>query len=167
MTSAIVTLQEYSAQWPIKFEHEKNRLVSVLGNYVQGGIEHVGSTAIPGMVAKPVIDIMVGVKSLKESKSAIELLKQLGYHYWPYKEEVMHWFCKPSDEFRTHHLHLIPFESELWFERLSFRDKLIQNKALADQYASLKRMLAEQHKNDRETYTLKKGPFIRRVLEQV
>jgi GrpB-like predicted nucleotidyltransferase (UPF0157 family) len=79
----------------------------------------------------------------------------------------MHWFCKPSFEHRTHHLHLIPFESPLWMDRLSFRDRLRQSEALRTEYAALKLDLARRFEHDREAYTEGKSPFIARVLAAV
>lgn len=165
MKRASVILLEYDSSWPEKFELEKNHLIAIAGDWNFGSIEHVGSTAVPGMIAKPVIDVMFGVKSLVESKPVIDILVEHGYEYWPYKAEVMHWFCKPSDAFRTHHLHLIPFASPLWKERIKFRDILRSDKNIATQYANLKRELAAIYKEDRETYTEKKWPFIQRVLQ--
>ena len=106
------------------------------------------------------------VKSLEGSKPAIEVLVESGYEYWPYKAEVMHWFCKPSDAFRTHHLHLVPFESALWKERIRFRELLRSDKSVFDQYEKLKRDLAASHKENREAYTEKKWPFIQQVLQR-
>lgn len=166
MTQAKVILEDYDPFWPIKFEKEKEFLMTVAGEWNFGSIEHVGSTAVTGMVAKPVIDIMFGVKSLNESKPAIDALINSGYEYWPYKKDVMHWFCKPSDAFRTHHLHLIPFESPLWNERIKFRNLLRKDNQLAIEYANLKRELSVKHCNDREKYTVKKWPFIQRAMEQ-
>ncbi len=167
MKQASVILEKYDASWLSKFEEEKSCLMNIAGLWCYGGIEHVGSTAVPGMVAKPVIDIMFDVKSLEESKPAIEVLVEYGYEYWPYKSEVMHWFCKPSNAFRTHHLHLVPFESTLWKDRIKFRELLRSNNTLANQYADLKRELAESYKEDREAYTQKKSPFIQQALERV
>ncbi|MCU4676573.1 GrpB family protein [Catenovulum sp. 2E275] len=164
MSRAKITLEEYDPSWPSKFKDEKEKLMAVAGKWQFGTIEHVGSTAISGMVAKPVIDIMFGVKSLTESKPAINALVESGYEYWPYKTEVMHWFCKPSDAFRTHHLHLIPYESALWHERIKFRDLLRSDSSLATQYAKLKRELANNYAENREMYTQKKWPFIKQVL---
>jgi GrpB-like predicted nucleotidyltransferase (UPF0157 family) len=129
-----------------------------------GSIEHVGSTAIPGLRAKPVIDIMVGVETLAGSRGAIPVLEELGYLYWPYKADVMHWLCKPSDDFRTHHLHLIPLGSALWQARLAFRDYLRRDATTATQYATLKDELAAKHKNDRDAYTEGKTDFVQRVV---
>jgi len=99
MAGAPVILADYDSSWPSVFEKEKSHLINIAGAWSHGSIEHVGSTAVPGMVAKPVIDIMFGVKSLEESKPAINALVESGYKYWSYKAEVMHWFCKPSDAF--------------------------------------------------------------------
>lgn len=164
MSRAPVILEEYDPSWASKFTEEKEYLMTVAGKWLYGSIEHVGSTSIPGMVAKPVIDVMFGVKSLDESRPAIDVLAQNGYEYWPYKEEVMHWFCKPSDAFRTHHLHLIPYESPLWKERIKFRSLLRSDERLAHEYANLKHDLASKYREDREAYTDKKWPFIQKVL---
>lgn len=167
MKPAPIILEEYDSSWCTKYEKEKEHLLGVIAAWNYGGIEHVGSTAVPGMVAKPVIDIMFGVKSLEYSKPAIDVLVEHGYEYWPYKAEVMHWFCKPSDAFRTHHLYLVPFESPLWQERIKFRELLRSNKMVANQYAKLKRDLAASYKDDREVYSEKKGHFIQQVLQHV
>ena len=77
----------------------------------------------------------------------------------------MHWFCKPSAAHRTHHLHIVPVASELWHQRLAFRDALRSHPQLAQAYALLKLRLAEQYKNDREAYTEAKAPFIDAALQ--
>lgn len=102
MKRAPIKLSEYDPKWPFKFEEEKRFLMPLIGQWFLGGVEHIGSTAIPNLIAKPIIDIMFGVKSLEASRPAIDILIQNGYEYFPYKEDVMHWFCKPSDAFRTH-----------------------------------------------------------------
>lgn len=84
LSKAAVELEEYDCSWPLKFEKEKDFLLSIAEEWNYGGIEHVGSTAVPGMVAKPVIDVMFGVKSLDESRPAIDVLSKKGYKYWPY-----------------------------------------------------------------------------------
>src|SRR4029077_2808669 len=127
-----------------------------------GPVEHVGSTAVPGLAAKPVIDIMAGVKSIDESRPSISALTTIGYCYFPYQPEQKHWFCKPSAAFRTHHLHLVPFGSKDWYERLAFRDYLRSNATTAKEYAELKKQLAKQYEFDREAYTEAKSPFIQR-----
>jgi GrpB-like predicted nucleotidyltransferase (UPF0157 family) len=163
--SAPVHIVPYDPRWPGAFGLERDALASLLSPWLAGPIEHVGSTAVPGLDAKPVIDIMVGVLGLEASRPAIAALTRAGYCYWPYREDVMHWFCKPSDSFRTHHLHLVPFESELWRDRLTFRDFLRTHPDVAAEYASLKHGLARSYEFDREAYTDAKGPFVARVLK--
>ena len=161
---AQVHLEDYDPIWPARFASERQRLAEVLEPWMAGPIEHVGSTAIPGLRAKPIIDIMVAVRTLEESRPAIDVLRGLSYRYFPHRADVMHWFCKPSPEFRTHHLHLVPFWSRLWAERLLFRDYLRSHPQAASEYATLKARLAEEHRFDREGYTDAKGPFIQRIL---
>ena len=118
-----VVIEPYNPLWPDKFASERRLLLRVLAPWLVGPIEHIGSTAVPGLQAKPVIDIMAGVRDLAASKPAIEALAPHHYRYFDYKADVMHWFCKPSDAERTHHLHLVPLGSSLWWDRLAFRDR--------------------------------------------
>jgi GrpB-like predicted nucleotidyltransferase (UPF0157 family) len=164
MKQAAVVLTEYDSSWPGEFEKERQFLEDVIRDYLYGTVEHVGSTAVPGLVAKPVIDIMFGVRSLADSAPAIVLLEANGYEYVAYKTDVMHWLCKPSQAFRTHHLHLVPYRSDLWNERIEFRDLLRTDERVVAEYANLKRSLAAKYKEDREAYTLAKWPFIRNAL---
>ncbi|HUF73216.1 MAG TPA: GrpB family protein [Gammaproteobacteria bacterium] len=164
MKQAPVVLADYDPIWPQEFEREKRLLLRIAGEFLTGTVEHVGSTAVPGLIAKPVIDIMFGVRSLTDSTPAIDLLEANGYEYADYKTDVMHWLCKPSQEYRTHHLHLVPYLSDLWRQRIRFRDLLRADERLASEYAELKRSLAEMYKEDREAYTLAKWPFIQRAL---
>lgn len=159
-----VELKQYDTEWPEQFEQEKTFLLKKVGSWLAGSVEHVGSTAVPGMVAKPIIDIMFGVEDLETSKGAIEVLQTNGYCYYPYKSDVMHWFCKPSPEFRTHHLHLVPYQSSLWWERIRFRNILRENPQVAEAYGILKQSLAADMPSDRESYTQNKWPFIEKVL---
>jgi GrpB-like predicted nucleotidyltransferase (UPF0157 family) len=146
------------------FLEERARLADALREWLTGPIEHVGSTAIEGLAAKPVIDIMAAVDTLHASRPAIQPLETLNYVYFPYRPDIEHWFCKPSPAVRTHHLHLVPFGSRAWCETLAFRDCLRSQPALAAEYASLKQQLAALHRFDREAYTDAKAPFIARVL---
>lgn len=164
MADAAVHVVDYDEGWPALFLRERDLLTNALRGFVVGSIEHVGSTAVVGLSAKPVIDIMVGVETLAASERAKHLVRDLGYRYAEYKTDLMHWFCKPSFEHRTHHLHLVPHESALWRERLAFRDALRGDPALAAEYGTLKRELAERYRFDREAYTDAKWPFIARVL---
>ncbi|HEY6556307.1 MAG TPA: GrpB family protein [Polyangiaceae bacterium] len=164
MSEAPIHLVPYDPTWVAKFEDEKALLETLLAPWRRGPIEHVGSTAVPGLCAKPVIDVMVGVTSLAESAPTKSALREAGYQYAEYKTEVMHWFCKPSFAMRTHHLHLIPYGSPLWHDRLRFRDLLRTDSTLAGHYAALKIELAREFEFDREAYTDGKSPFIARTL---
>ena len=164
LSDPIVELASYDVTWPEQFRAEQAILSSALRQWLTDSIEHVGSTAVPGLVAKPIIDIMAPVQSLEASTAAIKAAIAIGYVYYPYKADIMHWFCKPSPSYRTHHLHLVPQNSPLWSARLLFRDELRRNKALADEYATLKKQLAERFAMDREAYTQAKEPFVNRVL---
>jgi GrpB-like predicted nucleotidyltransferase (UPF0157 family) len=161
---AAIHIVPYDERWPAAFEAERARLERVLTPWLAGPIEHVGSTAVRGLAAKPVIDIMAGVRDLGTSRASFVPVEALGYKYAPYRTEVMHWFCKPDFSHRTHHLHLVPYESALWKERLAFRDHLRDHADVASEYAALKLRLSEVHRNDREAYTEAKGPFVARVL---
>ncbi len=159
-----VIIEPYDPTWPSKFEAEKGLLASALEPWLAGPIEHVGSTAVPDLPAKPIIDIMVAVTDLRSSASAIVPLEQLHYCYYEYKAEQMHWFCKPSPLVRTHHLTLIPWKSQLWHDRLAFRDRLRCDAVTRRCYAELKIALAAKYKDDREAYTDAKTDFIQSVL---
>ena len=163
---AEIQVVTYNPNWPLQFEKERAILSEALKPYIIGGIEHVGSTAISGLVAKPVIDIMVGVEKLETSKGAIPILEQLGYCYFPYRPHQMHWFCKPNPQFRTHHLYLVPYESQVWLERIGFRDYLRRHSKATIEYAELKKKLARLYRFDREGYTEAKVHFVRRIIEQ-
>jgi GrpB-like predicted nucleotidyltransferase (UPF0157 family) len=159
-----VRIVPYDPSWPDRFDQEKALLEATVGRRTTGGIHHVGSTAVPGLDAKPVIDILIGVDSLTASRPCIESLSALGYIYAPYRPDEMHWFCKPSPNHRTHHLHLVPTGSTRYRDELAFRDALRADRALATEYRDLKRALAVEHEHDREAYTKAKGAFIRRVV---
>jgi GrpB-like predicted nucleotidyltransferase (UPF0157 family) len=161
---APVRVVPYDPSWPSLFDRERAMLERPLAPWLTGPIEHIGSTAVPGLAAKPVIDIMVAVESLAASRAAFRAVSELGYVHFPYRPDVMHWFCKPSPSLRTHHLHLVPFRSPLWMERLAFRDHLRRDPETARQYGELKQRLAVRYELDREAYTDAKEPFIRAVV---
>lgn len=162
---AEIRIVSYDRSWPERFEEERTVLAQAIAGYITGTIEHVGSTAVPGLAAKPVIDIMVGVESLEASRPALPILEALDYCYFPYRPDAEHWFCKPSPGFRTHHLHLIPYGGRDWIERIAFRDYLRTHADVAADYESLKRQLAERYRFDREAYTDAKAPFIQLIVE--
>ena len=165
MTSseAPVEIVAYDPAWSAKFEEEAAILRHRLAPWLAGSIEYIGSTAVPGLAAKPLIDIMAGVQTLEASRPAIAAATELGYCYWPYQAHREHWFCKPSAAHRTHHLHLVPIASPHWLRVIAFRDYLRRYPETARDYAALKQRLAVEHRLDREAYTEAKRPFIDRI----
>lgn len=159
-----IRLSAYDRAWPERFEEERAALAEAIGGWIVGGIHHVGSTSVPGLEAKPIIDILAGVRDLEASRECFEPLARLDYLYAPYLPEEMHWFCKPHPSRRTHHLHLVPADSQRYADELAFRDRLRADPGAASAYTALKRGLAEKFARDREAYTEAKSDFIRRVL---
>lgn len=159
-----IRLVAYDPQWPERFERESLLLAEAIGPWVTGGIHHVGSTAVPGLEAKPTIDVLVGVKDLESARGCFEPLAELGYLYAPYLPEEMHWFCKPSPSRREFHLHLVPAGSQRFRDELAFRHRLRDSQEVAREYAELKKSLAARFRSDREGYTEGKSDFVARVL---
>lgn len=141
-------------------------IVEAIGEWIVGDVHHVGSTAVPGLEAKPIIDILVGVGDLEQSRRCSEPLAGLGYLYAPYLPEEMHWFCKPHPSQRTHHVHLVPVGAGRYADELTFRDRLRTDPQAAAEYAELKRGLARRFRHNREAYTEAKSAFIRRILDR-
>lgn len=162
-TQEPIRLKPYDSNWPLKFESEKKLIEQTLDEWVFGGIEHVGSTSVLGLTAKPTIDIMVGVKNLTEAKVCIPLLEKIGYVYAEYRPEIMHWFCKPSEAHREFHLYLMEYNTVEWKQRTGFRDYLRTHPETAEEYLDMKKRLAIKFENDREAYTQAKAEFIERI----
>ena len=162
-----VRIVPYDPAWPARFEEERAALTRALGDAATGGIHHVGSTAVPGLDAKPVIDILVGVADLASARACIERVAPLGYLYAPYRADEMAWFCTPSPLRRTHHLYLVPTGSPAYEARLAFRDRLRTDAPTAREYAALKHRLAAELGHDREAYTRAKAGFVEAVLSRV
>jgi len=154
-----VELVAYDRAWPALYETERKRLEPLV-EAVE--FHHIGSTAVPGLVAKPIIDIVALVEDLDAPVAA---LIDSGYQYpWAFNGTLAHrrFLCYPRASHRTHHLHLVDDRAELE-RRLYFRDRLRADQALATEYVALKRALAARYPEDREGYTEAKAPFIRRV----
>ena len=163
-TDERIEIIAYDPEWPARFAEERSALDAAIGRWATGGIHHVGSTAVAGLDAKPIIDILIGVESLEATRSCFDPLSSLGYLYAPYRVEEMHWFCKPHPSRRIHHLHLVPTDSSRFRDELAFRDRLRAAPQVAKEYATLKRELADRFPRDREAYTDGKTDFIDHVL---
>lgn len=162
-----VVIESYSPQWPLQFERERERLVAAFaGDLVQ--VEHIGSTAVPGLGAKPVIDILLGAASLAAIEARIAALGAIGYRYVPEFEATLpqrRYFSKPAGAGAAVHLHAVESGGTFWREHVAFRDALRRDGALRDGYLALKQRLALQFGSDRAGYTDAKAGFIRAVLD--
>jgi GrpB-like predicted nucleotidyltransferase (UPF0157 family) len=161
-----VRIVPYDPTWPASFEQERALLAGAIAGWTPDRIHHVGSTSVSGLVAKPIIDILVGVSDLESARACFQPLALLGYLYAPYRTEEMHWFCKPDPRYRTHHLHLVPADSSRFRDELLFRDHLRADPDLAAEYGELKRRLARTFQHDRDAYTDAKSDFIRAGLRR-
>jgi GrpB-like predicted nucleotidyltransferase (UPF0157 family) len=161
-----ITLVPYDPEWPRRFEAERVLLERVLAPWLQGGIHHIGATSIPGLAAKPIIDMMAGVRDLEEARAAFDPLREHSYLHAPHRPGIAHHFAKPSSRLpeMTHGLHLTEPGSDLWRERLAFRDALRADPALAGEYEALKLRLAQVYREDVAAYTAGKRVFVARVL---
>lgn len=167
----MIIIAPYTASWPAMFEAEAMHIRAVFGEQALR-VEHVGSTAVPGLAAKPVIDIQVSVSSLGPSRQHVELLARLGYLHVDLGEfdRVYPFFQKPAQWPCTHHVHLCVAGSPQEREHLAFRDHLRAHPQVAADYLSLKRTLAAAHHGSthesRERYSLAKSEFVQSVLQR-
>jgi GrpB-like predicted nucleotidyltransferase (UPF0157 family) len=162
----VARLTEYDPRWPALFEEERQRILNATAAWVDR-IEHVGSTAIRGMAAKPIIDILIGLRSIDDARKCIPRLEAIGYEYVPEHERQIperRYFRKGPVESRTHHIHMVESSSAFFREHLLFRDYLRAHPKDAKQYEGLKRVLAARHENDREAYTKSKTEFIESIV---
>jgi GrpB-like predicted nucleotidyltransferase (UPF0157 family) len=162
-----VILKDYDPEWRDLFEQEKELLEKTFGTRILA-IEHIGSTAIPGIPAKPIIDINVAVSSLDDIDDFIVGLQKLGYEYIPERRfPDRQFFPKGPAELRTHHLNLVELDSETgWRNELLFRDYLRSHEDARSKYADVKRKLAALYANDRDEYTEQKGEFIMGIIKE-
>src|SRR6478752_7671074 len=164
-----IVVSEYDPNWPALFEQESIRIKKALGSYALA-IEHMGSTAVPGLPSKPIIDLLVGVPSLEEAKKhCIGSIEELGYIYIP---EYASWipgelfFRKGPPGPWTHHVHLMEPSYSRWEERLVFRDYLCAHPEAARAYANIKRALATSSVDDIRVYTTGEHTFVKDTTEK-
>jgi GrpB-like predicted nucleotidyltransferase (UPF0157 family) len=166
-----IEIVDYDPRWAFLFNEEAARLRAVLDPSLIVGLEHFGSTAIPGLAAKPIIDILIAVRSLAAARATfVETLQKLDYIYWadnPKKDRMF--FVKGMPPFgskRSHHVHITEPTGELW-HRLAFRDYLRAHPDEAATYERLKKQLAVEHQTDREAYTDAKSVYVESVMRKV
>ena len=167
-----IAVVPYDPAWPRMFEEEKKHLLDCFPQKLIRRVEHFGSTAIPGLAAKPIVDVLVEVGSLEEAKARIApALEAQGYDYFwraTHGEDgppFYAWFIKRNSAgVRTHHIHMVESDFEHW-DRLFFRDYLIADPETAKEYETLKHTLARDYPNDRVAYTNGKSEFVVRITQ--
>ena len=163
-----VQLCPHDPAWLQAFDLECARLHALFPETFVA-IEHIGSTAIPGLVAKPIIDLLAGVASLDGADALMARLCDNGYTTSAEFNASLtdrKWLMRWRDGHRTHHLHIVVHGDGPWRDRLAFRDALRREPALASRYATLKTQLATRHRSDREAYTDAKAQFVAGVVSE-
>ncbi len=162
-----VRLLSYNPEWKKLYKKEEKLLRFAIGKYVLD-IQHVGSTSIPSSKAKPIIDIAIAVKSLEVGEKCIKPLERLGYeHKHDAGIKGRHFFAKGSEMYRTHYIHIEKINGKLWKNHILFRDYLRSHKEVIKEYNELKEKLAKKYKDDRDTYTVKKDPFMKKIMKRI
>jgi GrpB-like predicted nucleotidyltransferase (UPF0157 family) len=166
--AAPIEIFPFSPQWLSLFRSEQTVLASVfpLSSF---RIEHIGSTAVPGLGAKPIVDVLIGAPSLRAVDDRIAATQALGYQYMPEHEVVLpqrRFFAKPVTRPRRFHVHAVAIDDPFFAEHLRFRDALRADPALAADYFALKVELAARFRDDRDGYTDAKTAFVRSVLDR-
>lgn len=164
-----VQVQAPQEGWRRRGEQLCRQLDVTLERWLIAPVQHVGSTAVPGLAAKPIIDVQAAVLDLVIAGTIADVLAASGWRLVPSELDARPWrrlFVQVVDEHRAAHLHLLPGGSDRWSEQLAFRDALCADPVLVRRYADLKRKLAAEHAADREAYTAGKADFVRSVLRR-
>lgn len=166
-----IFIVEYDKNWPRLAIEEIKKIYNVVNDNNLVDVQHIGSTSIPGAMAKPIIDIYMGVHSINTAKEHyLNSIFSLGYDYWdenPNPDKLF--FVKglpPAADKRTHHIHVVKHNSVYWRDRIAFRDYLRAHPDEVQHYSALKVKLALKYPYDRETYTDQKNPYIVRILKK-
>ncbi len=160
-----VKLVSNHEEWKSLFEHERKSLSKLLNSDIK--IEHVGSTAIPCVPAKPIIDIVMGYSDDGVKKAIFKILRSCGYEDMGEKGKKNHrFFAKGPDDNRTHYIHVTKINSEVWDEYVLFRDFLLRHQGAREKYNALKIKLAKKYADKRELYTEGKSKFITDILNK-
>lgn len=162
-----IEIKDYDPAWLTRFAEQRDRLADLLAPWLAAPIEHIGSTSVPGLRAKPIVDILAPVRSLAARAAMVDALSADGWLYWPDDPNSAErlWFLRPKPEERTHHLQVVEHGSPKARAVLAFRDALRANSALAREYEDLKLRLARQFPEDRDAYTDAKADFVAHVVQ--
>lgn len=163
----IVRIQKYNPKWAEDYEKEREEISAILNNS-SFEIRHIGSTSIPEMPAKPIIDIMVGVNTNEDFQECIESLEKVGYDYFgECGRPGRIFFVKGEPGNCTNHLHLVVKDSNYWVNNILLAEYFKKNEQAARKYAEKKIELAVQYREDRHMYRIFKSEYISKVLDEV
>jgi GrpB-like predicted nucleotidyltransferase (UPF0157 family) len=160
---------DYDPVWALSFATEAEQVSMILAPWLGGAVEHVGSTSVPGLRAKPIVDMLAPVASLEDRASMVRVLADSGWLYWPDDPNAgwRLWLLRPRPETRTHHLVVIAVDDPYVEALVAFREVLRGDAGLRDAYAELKLGLAARYESNRNAYTNAKSDFITEALRGV
>lgn len=164
-----IIIKKYDPNWETEFQKEKQLLLKSI-NDSEIVVEHIGSTSIKGLGAKPVIDIMIGVTDFSMLNNYVPAIEGLGYTYISKYEDMMpyrRFFIKERNDNKTHHIHMVEIDSEFWIRHIAFRDHLRSNKTDRDNYYTLKKNLSKQEWKDGNEYAAAKTEFIKSIESRI
>lgn len=159
-----VAIVPYNPLWADEFEKEQSHIQKACKENIVA-VEHIGSTSVPKLSAKPIIDIAVGVACLKNAKKLIKPLAKIGYHFYRINRYEI-FFAKGPDACRTHYIHAVRYKGVKWQKDILLRNYLRTHPKEIREYAKLKTRLAKQFADDRYTYTAQKDAYIKSVIKK-
>jgi GrpB-like predicted nucleotidyltransferase (UPF0157 family) len=167
MVDQTMELAAYDPSWHANFVEQQALTTIILKPWLAGEIEHVGSTSVPGLRSKPIVDILAPVQSLGASRAAIPILEAAGWLFWPDdpNQDYRLWFLRPNPAARTHHLQIIQHDHPSVRALIVFRDVLRRDSKTRAAYSALKAELASKYQSDRNAYINAKTRFVQAILE--
>src|SRR6516162_7946156 len=162
-----IELTDYDPAWQERFAEQQTRLTAVLKPWLAGEVEHIGSTSVPGLRSKPIVDLLAPVRSLEAAHGAISILESDGWLFWaadPNRHYRL-WFLRPNPAARTHHLQIIQQGDPNILALIAFRDALRRDPKAREAYSSLKENLANKYRDNRDAYSNAKTEFVRSILQ--
>ena len=160
-----VKVVPYRKEWAREFEKEKARIFQICGDKIVA-VEHIGSTSVPGLAAKPIIDIAIGVRRLEDAEQLLRPLRKIGYQFYKKFQRQRLFVAKGPDENRTHYLHVMRYKGAKWNADQLFRNYLRSHPKEVKRYIQLKTKLAREHSNNRQAYSDGKDIFIKSIIKK-
>jgi GrpB-like predicted nucleotidyltransferase (UPF0157 family) len=162
-----IGLTAYDPAWQERFAEQQVRLTAILKPWLAGEVEHIGSTSVPGLRSKPIVDLLAPVRSLEAARSAIPILETDAWVFWPDDPNRHYrlWFLRPNPAARTHHLQIIQHGDPNILTLIAFRDALRSDPKVRDAYSYLKEDLANKYRDDRDAYSNAKSEFVQSILQ--